>query len=237
MNLTAKEIQPYYQGLFQNLINKKFLVDKSGCKIVELIAPRIELTINDELDGFIDFDCRKSPRKYVQQEKEWYDSHELKIDKVSNVKIWNESANIDKEINSNYGNLVYSKNNFSQFSHVVKTLVNHKDSRQGIIIYSRPSIHLEWNDLEGHDFICTNYQQFFIRDNKLFCVVSMRSNDAIYGTFNDLPWFFRVYKDMLTELREKAYDTLDYGKIIFIPNSFHCYERHFELLEKIAKEI
>ena len=236
MNITAKEIQPFYKQLYDKLVKEDFLVDKSGCKIVEIIAPRIELTINKDIDGFVDFEAKKSPRKYIEQEKEWYDSHELKIDKVGNVKIWNDCANVDKEINSNYGNLVFSRNNYSQFTHVVETLKKHKDSRQGIIIYTRPSIQLEWNDLGGTDFICTNFQHFFIRNNKLQCVVSMRSNDSIFGTMNDLPWFFAVYKRMMEALKG-TYPELKYGKIVFIPNSFHCYERHFDLLKRIANEV
>ena len=63
----------------------------------------------------------------------------------------------------------------------------------------------------------------------------MRSSDVIFGVMNDLPWFFTVYKRMISKLRE-TYKDLKYGKIIFIPNSLHCYERHFDLLKKITFE-
>jgi len=219
-----KVFYPYFKEMANKINNNDLILDKSGVKIAETLAPRVVL---DPQQITLDFNGRKSPKKYISRENEWYYSHELKIDRVSDVAIWNQVSDINNEINSNYGNLVYSRNNFSQFSQVVKTLTNHKESRQGIIIYTRPSIHFEWNSFDAGDFICTNYQQFFIRDNQLHCVTSMRSNDLIYGTFNDLPWFHTVIQDMYIHMSE-VYPELEYGKHIFIPNSLHAYERHFD---------
>lgn len=236
MNTTAQEYAPYYKELNQQCLDGNFIVDKTGSLLVELIMPQIRLTINDAEDGYVDFNTRKSPRKYIEKELDWYDSHELSIDRVKDVAIWQQCANSDNKINSNYGNLVFSADNFSQFDKAVKTLTNHRESRQGIIIYTRPSIQDEWNYLDGSDFICTNFQHFMIRNGKLICIVNMRSQDVIFGTFSDTPWFFTVYKRMLSELR-KTYPALNYGEMIMTYNSFHCYERHFDVLNAIAQEI
>lgn len=224
-------IYPFYKKLYEAVERGDFLVDKSGVKVVELIAPRIIL---NPQQLYLSFEGRSSPKKYIEKEDAWYMSHELKIDRVSDVDIWKKVSDENGEINSNYGNLVFSRNNFSQFSNVVNTLKKHKDSRQGIIIYTRPSIHYEWNSLGAGDFICTNFQHFFIRNNKLHCVTSMRSQDSIFGTFNDVPWFHTVIQDMWEALKP-AYPELEYGESIFIPNSFHCYERHFDMLKKIVE--
>lgn len=239
MNYTASVLLPYYKLLNKKLENGEVVCDKikdgtMGNNLVELIAPQIIFDMS-KAENRIKFDCRSTPENYIKKEGEWYNSHELKIDKVNDVKIWKECADETGQINSNYGNLVFSKSNFNQFEHVVKTLRDFKYSRQAIIIYTRPSIHLEHNDLGGRDFICTNYQQFFIRDDKLVCVTSMRSNDCIFGTFNDIPWFFDVYNNMYDRLKE-VYPELEKGDFIFIPNSWHCYEAHFDILKKIASE-
>jgi len=233
MNENAKRLQPLYQELAKKIDEQDFLTDKSGVRVVELIAPRVVL---DPREGSVDFEAKKSPSKYIQKESDWYHSHELNIARVSDVEIWNKVCDVNNEVNSNYGNLVYSRNNFSQFSSVEETLKQHKESRQGLIIYTRPSIHLEWNSHGASDFICTNYQQFFIRNDKLHCVTSMRSQDAIFGTLNDLPFFHSVMTHMWQRLVE-AYTHLSIGDHIFIPNSFHAYERHFELVKQIAKEV
>lgn len=228
--VNEKALYPYFKEVANKINSGDLITDKSGVKIAEVIAPRIEL---DPQQKYLEFNGRKSPKKYITKEDEWYHSHELKIDRVSDVTIWNQVSDINDEINSNYGNLVYSRNNFSQFSQVVKTLSNHKESRQGIIIYTRPSIHYEWNSFDAGDFICTNLQQFLIRDNKLHCVTSMRSNDLIYGTFNDVPWFHTVIQDMFIHMSE-VYPDLTYGDHIFIPNSLHVYERHFDKVFEVV---
>jgi len=94
---------------------------------------------------------------------------------------------------------------------------------------------LEYNALNCSDFICTNFQHFFIRNNTLQCVTSMRSNDCIFGSFNDIPWFVYVYNDMYTKLLT-TYSDLKKGSMVFVPNSFHAYERHFDLVKQIALE-
>ncbi len=225
-------IYPFYKKLYEAIEREEFLVDKSGVKVVELIAPRIML---NPQQLYLDFEGRSSPRKYIEKEDEWYMSHELKIDRVSDVEIWRRVADENGEINSNYGNLVFSRNNFSQFSNVVNTLKKHKDSRQGIIIYTRPSIHYEWNSLDAGDFICTNYQQFFIRNNKLHCVTSMRSNDLIFGFTNDIYWFHTVIHKMYETLKP-IYSELEFGEHIFIPNSLHVYERHFNMIKEVVEK-
>lgn len=233
-NYMAEVFYPYYKQLYDKIINEDFIIDKSGCKMVEIIAPRIEYDLSKADGGYIDFITRKSPRKYCQKELEWYESKDLNIDKVSSVKIWTQVCDENQNINSNYGYLVYGKGNFSQFSHVLHTLEKHKESRQAIIIYTRPSIQLEHNDLGGADFICTNFQQFFIRNNKLNCVTSMRSNDCWSGCFSDQPWFVYVVNDLFKKLKT-TYTELELGKMIFIPNSFHCYENKFDKLKEMIE--
>ena len=71
MNYLAETFHPYYKQLNELVQNKEFLEDKGGSKYVELIAPSIIFSLEKAEDGFIDFESRKSPRKYVEKEKEW----------------------------------------------------------------------------------------------------------------------------------------------------------------------
>jgi thymidylate synthase len=61
----------------------------------------------------------------------------------------------------------------------------------------------------------------------------MRSNDAIYGFFNDFAWFATVQERLLNDLRE-TYNDLEMGSLVHIANSFHVYERHFDMLDKMV---
>jgi thymidylate synthase len=239
LNNNAKIFWPFYNELYEKKEKGEVLIDRTGCKIVELLAPKICIPMSEDNDGFIDFSCRKSPRKYIEKEGIWYGSHSLNIDKVSDVQMWTCVCDKTFQINSNYGYLVFDKGNYNQFEHAALRLESQKQTREAIIIYNRPSIQLEANDLGGQDFICTLDQHFFIRPNtdghnSLICITEMRSNDCITGTFSDIPWFTSVYKKMYDRLL-KTYPDLKYGEMIFIPNSFHCYERNFDKLEGIAK--
>ena len=64
---------------------------------------------------------------------------------------------------------------------------------------------------------------------------SMRSNDAIYGLLNDLPWSCAVYQDMYNNLKE-TYPELERGNITWFDDSLHVYPKHFDLLTKICSQ-
>lgn len=231
--MNENKIIDFIKELQEKLKNEEFVIDKSGVKIVEVLDVHIK-NLNPLQETLL-FKGKKTNEKYVEKEKTWYLSMDRSIiNWVDDITIWNYCCSKDdkKEINSNYGNLVYSDENFNQFENCLNALKNHKESRQAIILYNRPSIYNEWNENGKSDFICTFYQHFFIRNNKLICIVNMRSNDAVFGFFNDLPWFFYVYRDMYNKLLQ-YYPDLEIGYVNFNANSFHVYERHFDLLSKI----
>jgi thymidylate synthase len=61
----------------------------------------------------------------------------------------------------------------------------------------------------------------------------MRSQDAIFGMGNDAPTFSFIHEMIYNALLEK-YPNLDLGEYCHIADSFHVYERHFDMLSKIV---
>lgn len=227
MNYEAAVLSPIYKEL------SKQEKQENGTK--EILFMNAVFDMN-KVTGKIEFASRKSNEDYLKKELDWYLSLDPTIEKVKDIKIWqNICSKKDSTVNSQYGILVYGEENSCQFQKALDSLIKDKDSRQAVIIYNRPSIHEDAYRDGKHDFICTFYQQFFVRNSRLECITNMRSNDCIFGIFNDLPWFEYVYNDMYRELL-KTYPNLEKDKLIYIANSFHCYERHFELLNKIAAE-
>lgn len=227
MNYEAAVLSPIYKEL------SKQEKQENGTK--EILFMHTSFDMN-KTTGKIEFASRKSNEGYLKKELDWYLSLDPTIEKVKDVKIWqNICSKKDSTVNSQYGILVYGEENNNQFQKALDSLIKDRDSRQAVIIYNRPSIHEDAYEDGKHDFVCTFYQQFFIRNNRLECITNMRSNDCIFGIFNDLPWFEYVYNDMYRELL-KTYPNLEKDKLVYIANSFHCYERHFELLNKIAAE-
>ena len=227
-----KVLLPLFKELKTKVDNQDFVIDKSGVKVVELIAPRIELNPQQPL---LKFNGRKTPEKYVNAELDWYLSEDLNVRNISeHASIWKDVSDEAGYINSNYGYLVYSASNHHQYYNCWKELCKNKESRRAIQIYTRPSMHYDYNRDGMSDFICTLAHQFFIRNNELISVVNCRSVDFIFGFFNDFYWFSYIHNEMFEDLL-KTYSELKNGKMIYVPNSLHIYERHFDMLNKICE--
>lgn len=170
--------------------------------------------------------------EYVARELAWYESESLAVADIPGgpPKIWQNVASTNGWINSNYGFLVHSPQNGSQYDHVVASLRKYPMGRQATAVYTRPSIHSDWNKDGMHDFICTNAVNYYIREGAVHAVVQMRSNDAVFGYRNDYAW----QKHVLEEIAEDVGGVLA-GDIIWQAGSLHIYERHWHLVETFAE--
>lgn len=74
---------------------------------------------------------------------------------------------------------------------------------------------------------CTCYIQYFIRENKMNCIVNMRSNDIIWGTAYDV-FSFTMLQELLANMLH-----IEMGWYIHFAGSMHIYDRHLKMAEKI----
>jgi Straboviridae dCMP hydroxymethylase len=166
-------------------------------------------------------------RDYVRRELEWYGSQSLNVNDIPGgaPEVWKRVATPDGRINSNYGWMIYSEANGNQYGNVYRELNADRNSRRAVMIYTRPSMHVDQRADGMQDFACTSTVQYLIRDEKLHAIVTMRSNDVVFGYKNDRAWQDHV-------LRQLADDVgIDPGDIIWQAGSLHVYERHFHLIE------
>lgn len=206
---------------------------------VELLAKRVDL---DPYSPYIYLDKNfQTPKKYVKAELDWYKSMDLSIighEGIESNPTWQSCCTKDdkKEVNSNYGWCVFSEENGSQYDNCLEVLRKDKTTRNAIIIYNRPSIYKEYKRDGMHDMTCTMYSHFFIRNNKLYMVHQMRSNDIRFGFIcSDLAWNCFVYQNMYEDLKE-TYPDLEVGVIRWTSDSMHLYSRHFDDLKKFVEE-
>lgn len=217
------EIPAVRQYFKTQLAMERFTTDRNGSKTIEMIGASF---IADEPAIF-----GKPNQEYIDAELEWYESESTNITDIypegdkEPPKAWQETANVHGEINSNYGHLIYSEKYYNQYAQVVEELDQNPDSRRAAMIYTRPSIWLEYNDQFKNDFICTNAVTYYIRDEKLHSVVQMRSNDVIFGYRNDYAW----QKYVLDKLSYDLY--VQSGDIHWQVQNLHVYERHFDLVK------
>lgn len=210
---------------------------KKGIKVNgtwELIDAHLTLDpFQPYLNVFRDF-----KHDYLEREHEWYLNQNMSIyPDMEGVKIWEFCSSKDGKgkINSNYGALVFGDENGNQFDYCFNKLKYDKNSREAMIIYTRPSIQWESQEKGKHDFICTNYSHFFIRENRLEMIHSQRSCDAITGLPYDFAWSCFVYQVLYNELK-KVYSDLEPGLIHYNIDSLHVYERSESLIKKYIGE-
>jgi len=102
------------------------------------------------------------------------------------------------------------------------------------MLYNRPSMHYDWNKNGMSDFICCIANHFLIRNNELISIVMFRSQDIWFGFFNDFYFKCIVYERLYSDLK-LVYPNLKPGNIIWVADSFHLYERHFDKLCEIVE--
>jgi thymidylate synthase len=137
--------------------------------------------------------------------------------------IWQQVADENGYINSNYGWAIWHEDNFSQYANVLKELRANSNSRRAVMIYTRPVMWYDYNFNGMSDFMCTNAVQYMIRDSQLVAIVQMRSNDVVFGYRNDYAWQ-KYVADQLT--KDLGLDVEP--KIIWHVGNLHVYERHFD---------
>ena len=228
--IKTDEIKQIFKDKYNNGI---FRITNSNVKTVEIQ--------NIQFEADKDYILREPNYEYAEREIKWYESQSLNVyDIEGNVPtIWKQVADVNGDINSNYGWMIFSKENGSQYKNCLWNLVNDPTTRQAVMIYTRPSMQQDWNKNHKHDFCCTHYVHCFLNednDNKdvkyLKYIVYQRSQDAVFGYDNDILWHKYVLNKLCKDVKEKfkGYEIIPLP-IICNVGSLHVYERHFKYLE------
>ena len=204
---------------YRKLITKEYVTDKTGVKTLEIMNASF-IADQPSIIGKVNED-------YVQRELAWYKSQSLNVNDIpgETPAIWKAVATKDGYINSNYGWCIWSDENHNQYTNVLDELKKNPDSRRANMIYTRPTMHSDYNRNGMSDFMCTNNVQYLIRNGELNALVYMRSNDAVFGYKNDWAWQKYVLDSLCKELN------VPIGQIYWNVSSLHIYERHFDLLK------
>ena len=217
------------RGLFIGKLRiNDFVIDKTGQKTIEWIGASF---IADEPAIF-----GTPSQTYIDKELQWYKSQITNVNAIGGKvpEAWQYAANDYGEINSNYGQIIYSDKYYHQYGRVLDELLVNPDGRRASMIYNRPSIWEEYNENGKSDFICTNAVTYYIRDDKLHCVVQMRSNDVVFGYKNDYAWQLYVLEDLIkdyNECKSENDNEITLGDIMWQVQNLHVYERHFDLVK------
>lgn len=216
-------------------LGRRLKAKKCTEKLCQLLNVNIDLVPNS---SYLNLgNIRTTKYDYLYNELQWYLSQDLHITHHQGIEknsIWQQICAKDGAINSNYGYLVFSRGNYSQYEHALAQMAKSKHTKHAVMIYNRPEIVIQWNDNihAKSDFICTYSTSFMVQDDELHMMVNMRSNDLTTGFFNDFGWQVFVYKKFLADTKH-FYPEVQMGMIHWHADNMHVYERDYELLLKL----
>ena len=188
-------------------------VDFAGTKALFNVGFEIRLPRSNKiLDGKVK---RNWSQEYAEAEWQWYLSGDRNIAKLGELygkvpQIWQRMADVDGNVNSNYG---WQWERTSQLDIVIQMLKDNPETRQAAIsIYDGKEISDYTNDTP-----CTYAVQFTILNNKLNMSVVMRSNDLWYGFCNDQYQFSSLQMLVAYQLG------IDIGTYYHFAHNLHLY--------------
>jgi thymidylate synthase len=188
-----------------------------GAEIQELIGAQYRVN----MPAYITLESRKVNYNFMFAEAWWILSGSNRVSDIEPyMGVYKRYSDDGIFLRGAYGPKI-----IDQLGYVVDTLIADKDSRQAVINI--------WRERPGssRDIPCTLSMQFLIRDDKVNCVVTMRSNDVVKGFTYDV-WTFSMVSLVIKLLLKDRGIEYDLGELIVNAGSLHLYSTDKEKAEK-----
>lgn len=134
--------------------------------------------------------------------------------------MWSKFIENSGKFSYQYAERLWTNN---QFKEVINCLKNDEGTRQAVLSVWNPEKDMQEKKLGGGNRIpCSLNYQFLIRNNRLHCIYSMRSNSAIEHCPIDLYCTTGLMNYVVKELKS-TYPNLKTGSLTYICGSLHCF--------------
>jgi thymidylate synthase len=145
----------------------------------------------------------------------WYLSGTDKLEFIERyIPAYVDDAEDDGTLHGAYGPRLYDMDGQNQIANVTNLLRENPGSRRAVIqLYSAQDIAKRYNEIP-----CTTTIQYLLRDGRLDCCVTMRSNDAFKGLPHDTFCFTMIQELIARDLG------VEIGVYKHFAGSFHLYE-------------
>jgi thymidylate synthase len=233
MNISDFNVQ--YANMLSKLLRQGMDVESRGMKTKELLCQRFEIDPNDNVVVLSGFETNVS---YAEEELAWYLSGRNDIDFSEKIKrTWSKYSDDGMTANSGYGKYLFSPivNNFesvcdedkqmSQWQWAKNQLLSDHNSRRCVININ--SVDHKSNP-STKDFPCTISIHVMHRSGRLIWVTTMRSQDIVLGTRNDVYCFTELQKKIADELTNQGLPTVAW-RYVHDCHSLHLYEKYYEV--------
>lgn len=226
----ANSFAEAYEASLRHLMVEGVINNARGTTSRELLD--VALVVEDPTKCLYVNSARSSQKKYIAAEFLWYYMGRKDTAFIAKwAKFWETIQNPDGTANSAYGNLIFTEknvHNISQFQWAMNALITDPNTRQAVMHFNKP----DHQYLTNKDFVCTMYCNVHIRENKLYMSTFMRSNDAVWGTPTDVAFFCSLQMQMHSHLKQLN-PNLELGTYTHICNSYHVYDRHYDLVNRM----
>jgi len=237
MKVFSNFTDAYYDLIKDVYLHPDFSSAPRGRRIKEKLG--VSFRIKDPRDRLPYLPERGFNASYYIAESLWYLSGNDSSAWISNYSsFWKNISDDGLTANSAYGARIFKphsrvcanlSDNWTQWDYVLDELCKDPDSRRAVIHIRSPQDSI----LASKDVPCTLSLQFFLRDDEVHMVVSMRSSDLIFGIAYDVPAFTLFQEMLANELSLRLSRPIGLGEYTHISNSLHIYERHFEMCDRI----
>jgi thymidylate synthase len=229
-----------YVGILKDLYkHPQFTSSPRGMMVKEILGYQFQILNPRHRIPYVE--GRDFSIHYMIAELLWYLSGNNSTDWISNYStFWSKISDDGKTANSAYGARIFKHHEYqghneglwTQWEYVKNELKLDPDSRRAVIHIRMP----QDSKYAKLDVPCTLSLQFFLRNNKVHMVVSMRSSDVILGLAYDVP-AFTIFQELLAvQLTQELGRPIGLGTYTHLSASLHVYERHFKMVEKILGE-
>ncbi len=223
---TVDEIQVY---ILEKLFSEGEIITTREMKTLEIC--NVNLCLRNPRNRTTNNSKRNWKLPLAIGEFAWHVSGSNSVDFITYyAKQWKNFSSDGKIISrSCYGHKIFKKENngSSQWTKLIELLKKDKFSRRAVLdIYESDN----GNDYFAKDLACVNTVQFLIRNNKLDAIISMRSNDMIWGLPYDIYLFTMLQELLSVELG------VELGMYYHNVGSMHIYDRHFNLAQDMLLE-
>ena len=133
---------------------------------------------------------------------------------------------LDFEIEKGNWVYTYHRRIEDQIPFIIDELTRNPYSRRAVITVRDKEV-----DMHTDDPACLQHIQYFVRNGKLDCKVLFRSNDACKASFMNAFALIMLQKRIADALN------LEVGWYVHRANSYHCYEKDFDMLKGYIKKI
>lgn len=214
MKFTGNTLDDILHDVFPALMKSGTEVEASRGSVKELLGVTIELT--NPRARLSRSETRGKPFSCLG-ELLWYLSASDELDFITYYipKYAGESED-DMTVHGAYGPRLFRQRGHDQIENVIRLLGKKTTTRRAVIqIFAAEDLSRDFKEIP-----CTTTCQFFVRDNALHMVITMRSNDAYIGLPHDVFCF-----TMMQEMVARRLD-VSLGSYIHFASNLHLYSRN-----------